>query len=87
MLHSGLCVPRQYASFAGTAYGHKVTKFFDRLAQFGYASACGCLHNRAELDHVKHHAEGPVKGRQPAVRGEAKRSALTRPRRAAESSR
>ena len=56
MLHSGLCVPRQYASFAGTAYGHKITRFFDKLVQFGYATACGCLHNRAALYHVKHHA-------------------------------
>jgi hypothetical protein len=56
MLHSGVCVPRQYASFAGTAYGHKVTKFFDKLVRRGYATACGCLHNRAELYHVKHHA-------------------------------
>src|SRR5205823_5281359 len=24
MLHSGLCVPRQFATFAGIAYGHKV---------------------------------------------------------------
>jgi hypothetical protein len=22
MLHAGVCVPRQYARFAGTAYGH-----------------------------------------------------------------
>jgi len=25
MRHSGLVVPRQFATFAGTAYGHKVT--------------------------------------------------------------
>jgi hypothetical protein len=49
-------VPRQYASFAGTAYGHKVTKFFDMLVERGYVTVCGCLHNRAELYHVKHHA-------------------------------
>jgi hypothetical protein len=56
MLHSGVCVPRQYASFTGTAYGHKVTKFFDKLVQRGYATACDCLHNRAELYHVRHQA-------------------------------
>jgi hypothetical protein len=56
MLHSGVCVPRQYASFAGTAYGHKVTKFFDKLGQRDFATACDCLHNRAALYHVKHHA-------------------------------
>ena len=56
MLHSGVCVPRQYAEFAGTAYGHKVSKFFDKLARREHATVCGCLHNRAQLYHVKHHA-------------------------------
>lgn len=56
MLHSGVCVPRQYASFAGTAYGHNVTKFFDKLGQQDFATVCDCLHNRAVLYHVKHHA-------------------------------
>jgi hypothetical protein len=28
MLHAGVCVPRQYAMFGGTAYGRNVTKFF-----------------------------------------------------------
>ena len=35
MLHAGVCVPRQYARFACTAYGHNVTKFFDKLVQRG----------------------------------------------------
>jgi hypothetical protein len=56
MLHSGVCVPRQYASFAGTAYGHKVSKFFDDLAAREFATASCCLHNRAQLYHVRHHA-------------------------------
>jgi hypothetical protein len=56
MLHAGVCVPRQYAAFAGTAYGHNVTKFFDKLVQRGYATAGGCLHNRAELFHIHHQA-------------------------------
>src|SRR5712692_5319465 len=56
MLHSGVCVPRQYASFAGTAYGHKVTRFFEKLVQRDFAAVCDCLHNRAALYHVKHHA-------------------------------
>jgi hypothetical protein len=56
MLHAGVCVPRQYARFAGTAYGHNVTEFFDRLVERGYASATNCLHNRAALYHVHHQA-------------------------------
>jgi hypothetical protein len=56
MLHAGVCVPRQYVTFAGTAYGHNVTKFFDRLIQRSYATATDCLHNRAALFHVHHQA-------------------------------
>jgi hypothetical protein len=56
MLHAGVCVPRQYARFAGSAYGHNVTKFFDKLIKRGYATASDCLHNRAALYHVHHQA-------------------------------
>ena len=56
MLHAGVCVPRQYSRFAGTAYGHKVSAFFDKLVQRGFATATGCLHNRAQLYHVRHQA-------------------------------
>jgi hypothetical protein len=56
MLCAGVCVPRQYATFAGTAYGHTVSRFFDKLVRRGYATVCGCLHNRAELYHVRHPA-------------------------------
>jgi len=56
MVYSGLCVPRQYAAFAGTAYGRRVSRFFDKLVRRGYASVSHCLHNRAELYHVRHRA-------------------------------
>ena len=56
MLHSGICVPRQYARSAGTAYGQKVNAFFDKLVRRKYATACDCLHNRARLYHVHHAA-------------------------------
>lgn len=55
MLHAGVCVPRQYAAFAGVAYGHKVSKFFDRLERRGFAAVSGCLHNRARLYHIRHY--------------------------------
>lgn len=54
MLYAGVCVPRQYATFAGTAYGHTVSRFFDKLVRQGYATACGCVHNRAEVYHLRH---------------------------------
>ena len=52
LLYSGVCVPRQYATFAGIAYGHKVSRFFDVLATYGFAVASDCLHNRARVYHV-----------------------------------
>ena len=56
MLHAGVCVPRQYARFAGIAYGHKVNRFFDKLVEHRYAVVSACRHNRAELYHIRHHA-------------------------------
>lgn len=56
MMFGGLCVPRQYATFAGTAYGRRVSRFFDKLVQRGYATVSDCLHNRAELYHLRHRA-------------------------------
>jgi hypothetical protein len=56
MRHAGICVPRQYAAFAGTAYGRRVNALFDRLVERRYATICGCVHNRARLYHMRHHA-------------------------------
>ena len=53
MRHAGVCVPRQYASFAGIAHGGaKCNAFFARLLRRGYATAIRCLHNRAHLFHL-----------------------------------
>jgi hypothetical protein len=54
MTHSGVCLPRQFAAFAGVAYGHKVNRFFERMVARGIASACPSLHNRALVFHVQH---------------------------------
>jgi len=43
MLFSGICLPRQYARSACTAYGHNVTEFFARLVQNGHATAPATL--------------------------------------------
>ena len=53
MRHAGIRVPRQYAAFAGTAYGRRVNALFDLLVERRYATICGCVHNRARLDHVR----------------------------------
>ena len=52
LLYSGLCVPRQYATFAGIAYGAKVSRFFEVLATYGFAVVSDCLHNRARVYHL-----------------------------------
>ena len=52
MRHAGVCVPRQYARFAGVAQGAKCNAFFEKLVRRGYASASECIHNRARVYHV-----------------------------------
>ena len=47
--HAGVCVPRQYARFAGVAYGAKCNAFFDRLVRRRLAQGIECIHNRARL--------------------------------------
>lgn len=57
MRHAGLCVKRQYASFAGIAQGgEKCNAFFDKLVRRGFAVTADCVHNRARLYHVQHRA-------------------------------
>lgn len=52
MLHSGVCVPRQYARFCRIVHGQKTRNFFARLVRLGYASMYDCRHNRAHIYHV-----------------------------------
>jgi hypothetical protein len=54
MQFGGVCVPKQYARFAGTAHGHIVNGFFDQLVERRFATRCRCVHNRAALYHVQH---------------------------------
>lgn len=56
MLHSGVCVPRQYAAFCGIVHGQKTRKLFAKLVRLGYASMHDCRHNRAQLYHLHHKA-------------------------------
>ena len=51
MLHSGVCVPRQYATFCGIVHGQKTRKFFAKLVRLGCASMYDCRHNRARIYH------------------------------------
>lgn len=52
MLHTGVCVPRQYARFCRIVHGQKTRKFFAKLVRLGYASMYDCRHNRAQLYHL-----------------------------------
>jgi hypothetical protein len=56
MLHTGVCVPRQYARFCGIVYGEKTRKFFSKLVRLQYASMYDCRHNRARIYHVNQRA-------------------------------
>jgi len=56
MRHSGVCVMRQYAAFAGIVFGQKTRRFFEKLVTSGYASTYDCSHNRARIFHVRQRA-------------------------------
>lgn len=51
-LHTGVCVPRQYARYCRIVHGQKTRKFFAKLVRCGYASMYDCRHNRAQLYHL-----------------------------------
>lgn len=53
MLHSGVCLQRQYAAFAGIRHGQKTRKFFAKLVKLGFAVEYACRHNRGHLYHVR----------------------------------
>ena len=54
--HSGVCVMRQYSSFAGIVFGQKTRKFFANLMRLGFVSTYDCAHNRGRVYHVRHRA-------------------------------
>ncbi len=54
MLHSGVCLLRQYTAFAGIVHGQKTRKFFHKLVSRRYATAYPCRHNRGRVYHVHH---------------------------------
>ena len=56
MRHAGVCLLRQYSSFAGIVHGQKTRAFFRKLVSRRYASAYACRHNRGRLYHVHQYA-------------------------------
>lgn len=54
MLHSGVCLGRQYCTFAGIVRGQKMVDFFKKLVSVRYATPYSCGHNKARVYHVHH---------------------------------
>ena len=54
MLHSGVCMLRQYCAFAGIVCGQNVREFFGRLVDRRFATIYRCAHGRGRLFHVHH---------------------------------
>lgn len=52
MRHSGVCMLRQYSTFAGIVHGQKTCKFFRKLVSRRHASTYECAHHRARIYHV-----------------------------------
>jgi len=54
MLHSGVCLLRQYTAFAGIAHGQTTRRFFEKLVRHGFAMAYPCRRNRGRVYHLHH---------------------------------
>ena len=54
MLYSGVCIGRQYCTFARIPYGRTMHEFFERLIARRYATARACGHNRTRLLHIQY---------------------------------
>ena len=54
MLHSGVCVGRQYCTYARIVRGQKMVDFFQKLVGKRYATPYSCGHNKATMYHVHH---------------------------------
>lgn len=52
MLHAGVCIGRQYCTFARIAYGRTMHEFFESLLARRFVTARRCGHNRARLFHI-----------------------------------
>jgi hypothetical protein len=55
-LHSGFCLHRHYAAFAGLAYGEGVRDFFDRLVARRLATRLTFRRDRGHVYHLQHSA-------------------------------
>ena len=79
MLHTGVCLPRQYEAFAAIVHGKRTGRFFRKLIKHGYAAAYPCRHNRGRVYHVHHKAERFMPG--GAAHGGGIKTSVGSPRR------
>src|SRR5688572_3733801 len=65
--HSGVCVMRQYSTFAGIVFGQKTRKFFANLVRARLVSTYDCAHSRGRVYHVRHRSDlrGDRRAREP----------------------
>ena len=54
ILHSGVCLPRQYTRFAGIVFGHTTRDFFARLTARKFATAYECWRRGGTYYHIHH---------------------------------
>jgi hypothetical protein len=54
--HSGVCVMRQYSTFAGIVFGQKTREFFANLVRARLVSTYHCAHSRGRVYHVRYRA-------------------------------
>ena len=54
--HSGVCVMRQYSTFAGIVFCQKTRKFFANLVRARLVSTYDCAHGRGRVYHLRHRA-------------------------------
>jgi hypothetical protein len=54
MVHAGVCVQRQYATFTGCANGHNVREFFNGLVADQFATAYACAKGGNRVYHIHH---------------------------------
>jgi hypothetical protein len=52
MLHSGVCLLRQYTAFAGIVHGQKTRTFFAKIVRRGQAMDYPCRHNHGRVYHL-----------------------------------
>ena len=54
MLHSGVCMVRQYCAFSRISRGQKTQEFFGSLVAQKYATVCVDAHRKVRVFHVHH---------------------------------